>query len=404
MENKRQGAFRCISRFALIILCNANLAYADLSVDEILDRYKMNLQKLERVSYRADVKVRLTKDGRPIDATGGRKVPVDPESRAHFALLVNREDVKIDISLLANVGDSETTVSESTQVQCRNIVVGDKWQTLNQATNNREGVVMQQSARLNGLDPSALLPNVQSLFMMGGQTLDGWVPGYSKALVDVVRGSGSAELQAAPETIDGVSTRLIVATVDKDVIKVWLDPNIDWQPRRIDLTHKEPGKDLSYVVESIEYQDVGGIQVSSACKVTFESPADRFRYDTLFTRSHVNFAPQSDIQFKMIVPKGYIVANMDSPDMPWKVVNGEFVPAQNDQVVASVDAMLSAARSGNSSHNVAPKSSGNSSAMATASQGVQYGWTWIAAISFVAALLFAAWWLRSVVTKRGIQP
>ena len=190
----------------------------------------------------------------------------------------------------------------------------------------------------------------------GGIIAEGYVLGDDRIrLPDILRSSLTLEVRNDRPEIDGHLTYVLESQGQSGKIKLWLDPQSGFHPRRIEV-HKS-GKDLldgrpvsstrsrvnivpnkqlekySVVIDSVKIEEINGVFVMTGANTTetrtySDGYEVRTSYD--FKRSKIDLNPDFNAlkPFEIKCPDGTPVSDQDFPVGRFMVLGGKIVPAE----------------------------------------------------------------------------
>jgi len=219
------------------------------------------------------------------------------------------------------------------------------------------------------VDSNLELGRVKTRAALGGGIIaEGYILGDDGVrLPDILRSSLTLEVGNDRPEIDGHVTYVLESQGKNGKIKLWLDPNSGFHPRRIEV--KKSGKDLlnglpvsstrswanivpnkqlerySVVIDSFKIEDINDVFVMTGAntietKTYTDGYKVRVSYD--FIRSKINLNPDFDAlrAFEIKVPDGTRVYVTEYPGIRYVCQNGQIVPNVDKPSFEEIDKMI----------------------------------------------------------------
>ena len=163
---------------------------------------------------------------------------------------------------------------------------------------------------------------------MGVDVWTGWLFGQRNGrLSDLIRASSNVSWSEKPEQLGNALVLKVEVVTGKATIIAWLDPSVEYQPRRIEIEdHSKEGNVTQFVAQNFKYERIEDHMVGVAVDTMWSSSISKYESKSSHERTIVKFGPPNDANaFKLEAPSGYAIQNNDQPGLPWKVVDGEFL-------------------------------------------------------------------------------
>jgi hypothetical protein len=244
--------------------------------------------------------------------------------------------------------------------------------------------------------------------------LDGYL-GDSQNWAVILRDSGNAALQQAPEEVDKASCLVLEANTKQGHYKVWVDPEKGYNLRKAVVTKK--GDDLyggtplsstnmesaTFALASVQFQEVDGIWIpikgtfDRTQNVTGKGGPAVWRSTAKSVRSNVVWNPDFDKigAFHLDLPEGTPVRDEDFPGIRYEWHGDSVAPAADSQVIAMIvsqnkgrasQATTSSATQPGPAHgedSKVPLSSNRSSPAVASPVGPVVHWGWLLLVAVV---------------------
>lgn len=340
---------KILTSFCTVLVLTFHANAADPNANELIHAYEKSLSALDRCTYHAESKMNIE---------GVQEVET-PESVMRKSICYRDGDrwatiVEDRYSFRPN--------SQKTNMILRTTMILDKRYIMYPSKNDQPVRAVYVASDLK----AGRLKSIGALG--GGAVAEGHLFGDEEVrLPDILRSSSTLKVVNDRAEIDGFLTYVLESRSNSGKIKLWLDPESGFHPRRIevhksgnDLLNGRPVssirsegnivsdkqlKEYSLVIDSVNIENIEGVFVmTGANTVETKTYVDGHKICATysFKRSKINLHPDFNV-LKVVeikVPDGTPVRDQNFPAGRFMVLGGKIVPADEptfDEIDKMVD-------------------------------------------------------------------